>query len=60
VVPPARLLKSLHRRIGAAEFRQLLLVYTCRANPVLGDFIRKVYWDRYAAGQATRTTKCRD
>jgi hypothetical protein len=48
---PARILKAVHGRIGAANFRQLLLIYTCRANPVLADFIRDVYWTRYAAGQ---------
>ncbi|KAA0676974.1 BrxA family protein [Roseomonas genomospecies 6] len=47
---PARFLKALQGRIAAADFRHLLLVYTCRANPVLADFIRDVYWARYAAG----------
>lgn len=47
---PARLLKSVQGRIASADFRHLLLVYTCRANPVLADFIRTVYWVRYAAG----------
>jgi len=50
---PARFLKAVQGRIGAADFRHLLLVYTCRANPVLADFIREVYWTRYAAGQDT-------
>jgi len=50
---PARFLKTVQGRIGAADFRHLLLVYTCRANPVLADFIREVYWTRYAAGQDT-------
>jgi hypothetical protein len=47
---PARLLKAVQGRIGASDFRNLLLIYTCRANPVLGDFIREVYWSRYSAG----------
>lgn len=47
---PAQFLKSVQGRIAAADFRNLLLVYTCRANPVLADFIRDVYWTRYAAG----------
>ena len=47
---PAQLLKAIQGRIGATDFRQLLLVYTCRANAVLGDFTREVYWGRYAAG----------
>jgi hypothetical protein len=47
---PARFLKSVQGRIGATDFRHLLLVYTCRANYVLADFIRDVYWTRYATG----------
>jgi len=50
---PARFLKAVQGRIGTADFRHLLLVYTCRANPVLADFIREVYWTRYAAGLDT-------
>jgi hypothetical protein len=26
------------------------MLFTSRANPILGDFIRQVYWERYAAG----------
>lgn len=47
---PARFLKQVEGRIGATDFRHLLLIYTSRANPVLGDFIRQVYWGRYAGG----------
>lgn len=47
---PARFLKAVQGRIAGTDFRHLLLVYTCRANPVLADFIREVYWVRYAAG----------
>lgn len=47
---PAKTLKSLQGRIATADFRLLLLIYTCRANAILGDFIRDVYWVRYAAG----------
>jgi len=47
---PARLLKMVQGRLSTNDFRHLLFVYTCRANPVLGDFIREVYWERYAAG----------
>jgi hypothetical protein len=50
---PARFLKAVQGRIGAADFRNMLLVHACRANPVLADFIRDVYWARYAAGAAT-------
>ena len=27
-----------------------MMLYTCRANPILGDFIRQVFWSRYAGG----------
>ncbi len=27
-----------------------MLVFTSRANPILGDFVRQVYWARYAGG----------
>jgi Putative inner membrane protein (DUF1819) len=47
---PARLLKALVGRVPAAEFRHLLFLYSCRANPILADFVREIYWSRYAAG----------
>jgi hypothetical protein len=47
---PARLLKILIGRVPAADFRQLLFLCTCRANPILADFVREIYWTRYAAG----------
>lgn len=50
---PAQLLKTIQGRLNAADFRHLLFIYTCRANPVLGDFVREVYWGRYASGQNT-------
>jgi hypothetical protein len=47
---PARVLKILIGRIPQQDLRQLLLLYTCRANPILADFVCEVYWQRYAAG----------
>ena len=47
---PAEYLKKLVLNASASEFSQLLLVYTSRANLILADFIREVYWERYAAG----------
>jgi len=47
---PAQLLKILLGRIAQLDLRQMLLLYTCRANPILADFIREIYWQRYAAG----------
>ncbi|WP_088965423.1 DUF1819 family protein [Vogesella sp. LIG4] len=44
-------LKSLVDRFTTAELNQLLFIYTTRANLVLADFVREVYWARYAAGR---------
>ena len=27
-----------------------MMLFTCRANPILADFIRQVYWNMYGAG----------
>lgn len=43
-------LKRLSTTISTADLTQLMLVYTSRANPILGDFVRNVYWARYAGG----------
>ena len=32
------------------DFRSLCFLFTCRANLVLADFVREVFWPRYAAG----------
>ena len=47
---PALYLKKLMSTLSSSEFSQLLFLYTCRANPVLADFIRDVYWDTYSGG----------
>ena len=47
---PALLLKQLMDIISLAEFHQLLFLFTCRANPILADFVQQVYWERYASG----------
>jgi hypothetical protein len=49
---PAAMLKRLHGSLDSASLLQLLLLYTCRANPILADFVRTVYWPSYAAGAA--------
>lgn len=55
--PPvvADTLKRLAPVLSRAEFNQLLLIHTARANLVLADFIREVYWPRYSAGQDVLT-----
>ena len=47
---PARHLKKLEHVLTSQELGQLLFLYTCRANLILTDFVRHVYWHRYAAG----------
>lgn len=47
---PAIRLKRMLPRLSASELQQLLLLYTCRANLILADFIRQVYWERYSGG----------
>jgi hypothetical protein len=48
---PARLLKTLQPVLTIKEFEQLLFIYTCRANLILIDFVREVYWPAYASGR---------
>ena len=47
---PAAHLKRLAATIPTTDLTQLMLVFTSRANAILGDFIREVYWKRYAGG----------
>lgn len=47
---PARHLKQLRARLPIASLSQLMFLYTSRANPILGDFVRQVYWMHYVAG----------
>lgn len=48
---PAKYLKILLDRLKPSVFSQLLFVYTCRANSILADFVKCVYWASYAAGK---------
>lgn len=50
---PAQMLKCLLPTAAPREIDQLLFLYTCRANPILADFVRNVYWERYADGAAS-------
>ena len=47
---PAAHLKHLVSKLPPADLTQLMLIFTSRANPIFGDFIRDVYWARYAGG----------
>jgi hypothetical protein len=47
---PAQHLKLLMPALSSDELHQFLLIFTCRANLILANFIPQVYWSRYAAG----------
>lgn len=47
---PAQHLKRLMTTASNGELAQLMLLFTARANTILADFIREVYWTRYAGG----------
>ena len=47
---PAKHLKRLSPVLSSTELAQLMLLFTCRANSILSDFVREVYWVRYAGG----------
>ena len=49
----AAALKKLAPAMTNAEFNQLLLIHTARANAVLADFLTEEYWPRYVAGHDT-------
>lgn len=44
-------LKILRPNLNGRDVEQLLLLYTCRANAILADFIRQVYWPFYGSGR---------
>lgn len=50
-------LKRLLATISSAELTQFMLIFTSRANPILGDFVRQVYWARYAGGDTQITNE---
>lgn len=50
---PASLLRLIRDSLTSNEFRQLCLIYTCRANEIVSDFIRRVYWESYASGRTS-------
>lgn len=54
---PAVILKKLVLFLSTNEFNQLLFLFTCRANSILADFVRQVYWSRYLSGHETISNK---
>lgn len=53
----AQLVKKLKGLLKMNEFSQVLFIYTCRANDILADFVRQVYWDAYSAGRQDITNE---
>jgi hypothetical protein len=47
---PAEFIKHALGLLKAPELTQLFFLYTCRANPILHDFVREAFWLSYAAG----------
>jgi hypothetical protein len=46
----AALVKAVLPALSSRDAEQVMFVYACRANVILGDFVREVYWRRYSAG----------
>lgn len=47
---PANVLKELHKCLSAPIFTQLLFLFTARANAIFADFVKHVFWKKYAGG----------
>jgi hypothetical protein len=50
-------LKWLAASLSSADLSQLMFIFTSRANPIFGDFVRLVYWPRYAGGHTQITNE---
>lgn len=48
---PAEQLKTLGDALPSRDLEQILFIYTCRANAILADFVRDVYWPAYSSGR---------
>ncbi len=44
---PASYLKRLLSVLATSEITQIFFLYTCRANRILADFVRSVYWEKF-------------
>ncbi len=49
---PAAILKELEDSATSQEFSQLLFLFTARANLILADFVKMVYWMKYSSGHS--------
>ena len=48
---PALMLKRLMNQAAVSELLQFMFLFTARANPILHDFVREVYWPAYESGK---------
>ena len=53
---PATHLKQLQSNLSNQDLSQFFLLFTCRANSILCDFVRDVYWMKYADGHQEIST----
>ena len=53
---PAMQLKTLLPVLRPREFEKLLFLHSCRANLILADFVREIYWPLYSAGREAIST----
>ena len=48
--PASNVKKLIQGALRSSQLTQIFLIYTCRANDILHDFICDVYWSKYGAG----------
>ncbi len=46
-------IKTLIPKLTSPELSQLFYLYTAKANLILADFVKQVYWQKYASGYPT-------
>lgn len=54
---PAKNLQKLHKNLTGKEISQLFFIYTCRANIILYDFVKEIYWGAYTSGKSIITNE---
>jgi len=50
---PAIVLKEFIHKVSSIELSQMFFLFTARANLILADFVKMVYWLKYSAGHDT-------
>ncbi len=53
----AKILQQFGEHITSQDRNQLFFLFTCRANAILADFVRSVYWQHYQAGSSSISKK---